>query len=110
MPLKENNFSMEGTYQIIQNLMKKMVWKQIPVLMEKTDPLALIFCCYKLAELHWGHLYSYRADRSLVFTILAERIWSQINSWFNFTEYIVMYMTHYHYGKRFKWRANANEM
>lgn len=36
MPLKENNFSMESTHQIIQNLMKKMAWKQIPALMEKT--------------------------------------------------------------------------
>lgn len=52
MPLMENNFSMENTHQVIQNLMKKMAWKQIPAVMEKTDPLALIFCCYKLAELH----------------------------------------------------------
>lgn len=52
MLLKENNFSMESTHQVIQNLMKKMAWKQIPALMEKTDPLALICCCYKLAELH----------------------------------------------------------
>lgn len=36
VPLKENNFSMESTHQIIQNLLKKVAWKQIPALMEKT--------------------------------------------------------------------------
>jgi len=34
--LKENNFSMESTHQIIQNLLKKMGWKQIPAHMDKT--------------------------------------------------------------------------
>ena len=34
--LKENNFSMESIHQIIQNLLKKMAWKQIPTLTEKT--------------------------------------------------------------------------
>lgn len=36
VPLKENNFSMEGTHRIIRNLLKKMAWKQIPAVMEKT--------------------------------------------------------------------------
>lgn len=36
VPLTENSFSMESTHQVIQNVLRKMSWKQIPALMEKT--------------------------------------------------------------------------
>lgn len=35
VPLTENRFSMESTHQIIQNVLRKISWKQIPALMEK---------------------------------------------------------------------------